>query len=151
MVRRDTDPLAFNACLRNNNNTPFVAHYAPSWYHPPSSTSPHGVAMKISLAQFASKVWEAIKPPKPELGYFMPDEQSNAIRSWRTKVASSILLDPNELDALDQRKERDSFQESETWESMTATSAREVAAERAAERAAAEKTKARAVKGTRKR
>ncbi|GMK55904.1 hypothetical protein CspeluHIS016_0209600 [Cutaneotrichosporon spelunceum] len=103
--------------------------------------------MKNALAQLASKVWETLKPPKPELGYYLPDEQSDAIRSWRSAVASSVLLDPNELDALDQSR-RDTLRCSNaTSESTTPASAREAAANRASE----EKARARVAKAARKR
>lgn len=101
--------------------------------------------MKNPVAQLASKVWEAIKPPKPDLGYFMPDEQSDAIRNWRTvsphplhaltlqHVASSVvLLDPNELDASVQPRERDMPRVRDTSESAKPERAPEAAAERVA-------------------
>ncbi|BEI84801.1 hypothetical protein CcaverHIS002_0502020 [Cutaneotrichosporon cavernicola] len=98
--------------------------------------------MKKALAQLASKVWEALKPPKPELGYFMPDEQSDAIRSWCSDVASSVLLDPNELDASDPSRERDAPRWRKASKSTTSASEREAAAQRASE----EKAKAKAAR-----
>jgi hypothetical protein len=103
--------------------------------------------MKNPLAQLASKVWEAVKPPKPELGYFLPDEQSDAIRNWRTAVASSELLDPNELHESDTPRVCDQPRTREASESTVPVSASEAAAERAA----AEKAQARAAKAARKR
>lgn len=60
--------------------------------------------MKTALAQLASKVWDTLKPPKPELGYYMPDEQSDAIRSWCTVSLSLGLVGWHRLGLADRRR-----------------------------------------------
>lgn len=101
-------------------------HFLSIRQHTVCDSSIHVVTMRTLLAQLAAKVWEALKPPQPEYGYFMPDEQSEAIRKWckvspellhirpgscadQQDVASSALLDPNIRDPSEPPRVRDKY------------------------------------------